>query len=256
MLLYSIKIRAITYLEPEIRFIYLGENNFMNTWKNLWAKYQHFLPVPVYMIFYLSVFVFVENRPAHIHLLSSSLDSLVPFCEVFVIPYILWFVYIAIGVAYFGLIQKDRSQYWALITNLCIGMTLFLVVSLAWPNGHTLRPAVFPRDNFFTRLVAMIYRSDTSTNVLPSIHVFNSIAMHTAIARCDALKKNHPAVVRGSLILCISIVLSTMFIKQHTVIDVITAFALNYATFCLIYQPRRVSHRRKSASRLGHRRFS
>ena len=40
-----------------------------------------------------------------------------------------------------------------------------------------IRPGVFPRDNLFTRAVGLLYRIDTPTNVLPSMHVFNAILM-------------------------------------------------------------------------------
>ena len=204
--------------------------------KSFYRKYKHLLPLAIFLIFYLSVFVYVENRPDHhMHLLASQFDHLIPFCEIFVIPYIIWFFYITFGVLFFGIVERDSDQYYQLSTNLMIGMALFLLISLVWPNGHTLRPAVLPRDNVFTRLVVMIYSSDTSTNVFPSIHVFNTIAMHTAVSHSTTLKK-HPWAVRFSGIIAISIVLSTMFIKQHTVIDVVGAMGLNLVTWYLLYR--------------------
>ena len=204
--------------------------------KSFYRKYKHLLPLAIFLIFYLSVFVYVENRPDHhMHLLASQFDHLIPFCEIFVIPYIIWFFYITFGVLFFGIVERDRDQYYQLSTNLMIGMALFLLISLVWPNGHTLRPAVLPRDNIFTRLVVMIYSSDTSTNVFPSIHVFNTIAMHTAVSHSTTLKK-HPWAVRFSGIIAVSIVLSTMFIKQHTVIDVVGAMGLNLVTWYLLYR--------------------
>lgn len=204
--------------------------------KNMWTRCRHLLPLAIYLLLYLVVFAYLESRPAyHMHLLSSRFDHLVPFCEVFVVPYYLWFFYMIFGVLFMGIVEKDRTQYNLLAINLMIGMTLFLVISYVWPNGHTLRPAIIPRDNIFTRMVTAIYRSDTSTNVLPSIHVFNTIAMHTAIKRSTVLKK-YPIVIHGSFILAALIVLSTMFIKQHTIIDVVVAFALNTTTWYLLYQ--------------------
>ena len=207
--------------------------------KNFCQKYKHLFPLAIFLIFYLMVFGYVENRP-------------IPFCEVFIIPYIMWFFYITFGVLFFGLVEKDRDQYYQLSVNLMIGMALFLLISLVWPNGHTLRPAIFPRDNVFTRLVIMIYSSDTSTNVFPSIHVFNTIAMHTAVRHSVILKK-YPWAQRISGIIAISIVLSTMFIKQHTVIDVVGAMGLNLITWYLLYrQPQFLTyiHSRRVCNRM------
>ena len=221
--------------------------------KSFCQKYKHLFPLAIFLIFYLTVFGYVENRPIyHMHLLASRFDHLIPFCEVFIIPYIIWFFYITFGVLFFGLVEKDRDQYYQLSVNLMIGMALFLLISLVWPNGHTLRPAVFPRDNIFTRLVIMIYSSDTSTNVFPSIHVFNTIAMHTAVRHSTTLKK-HPWAVRISGIIAVSIVLSTMFIKQHTVIDVVGAIGLNLITWYLLYrQPQFLTyiHSRRVCNRM------
>ena len=198
-------------------------------------------------MFYLAVFTYVENRPVHnMHLLVSKWDRLIPFCEYFVVPYFLWFFYIAAGVLWFALAEKDRSQYWALVTNLGIGMTLFLIVSLVYPNGHTLRPTYLHRDNIFMDMVRFLWTIDTPTNVLPSIHVFNSVAVHIAVAGSPTLREKHPWVVHCSLLLCIAIIAATMFLKQHTVIDVITALGLNIVCYYFVYQPS-LSRRETSA---------
>ena len=115
-------------------------------------------------------------------------------------------------------------------------MTLFLIISTIYPNGHLLRPTEFSRNNIFIRLVCFIYWADTSTNILPSIHVFNSIAAHVAVMNAPGLK-NKKWTVRGSLILCVSIILSTMFIKQHSVLDVVLAFGLAGILYPVFYMP-------------------
>lgn len=220
--------------------------------KNLWTKYRHLMPVLLYMVFYMSIFTYVENRPVHnLHLLVSRYDRLIPFCEVFIIPYFLWFFYVAFSIFYFGVIEKDRSQYWSLVTNLCIGMTVFLIVSLVYPNGHTLRPLDISRDNIFMDMVRGLWRVDTSTNVLPSIHVFNSVAVHIAVARSQSCRR-HPWMVNASLVLCVLIVLSTLFLKQHTVIDVVAGLALNLVCFYLVYQPQAEQRRIQSRNDIHH----
>jgi membrane-associated phospholipid phosphatase len=123
------------------------------------------------------------------------------------------------AIVYFIFFNKNKREYYQLILNLMMGMTIFVIVSYVYPNVQHLRPSEFPRDNIFTRLVGILYQADTPTNVLPSIHVFNSLAIHMAINSCEALK-DRKWVQRGSLLLTILIVLSTMFLKQHTVVDV------------------------------------
>lgn len=158
----------------------------MNTKKNS----KHLWIIPVYGIFYMLSFSFLENHVVdHREIIQSRLDDLIPFSEIFVIPYFLWFLYIAATVIYFALFQKNIKDYYHLIATLAIGMTLFLVISLLWPNGHTLRPRSFERDNIFVDMVRYLYTIDTPTNIFPSIHVFNSVACCIAIRSSSALKK-------------------------------------------------------------------
>ena len=192
------------------------------------------LLVPLFMVFYMVSFFYLENRVNYrFHVIHSSFDKMVPFCEYFVVPYFLWFFYIAFTVLWFMFKNKDQKEYLQLIFNLGIGMTVFILVSWIYPNGHLLRPIEFPRENIFTDMVRFLYTIDTPTNVLPSIHVYNSIA---AIARCKALK-NKRWVVWGTFVLTISIVAATMFLKQHTVVDVVLALAMNIVVCILVYRP-------------------
>lgn len=155
-------------------------------------KYKHFLPVVVYGIFYLKCFQYLETHITKgYHLIHTPFDDMIPFCEFFVIPYFMWFGYIAWSVLYFGFCNKNRREYYQLIINLGIGMTAFLVISYLYPNGQNLRPTVFPRENIFTDLVRGLYLTDTPTNVFPSIHVYNSVAVAVAVEHSEQLK-NRP----------------------------------------------------------------
>ena len=201
--------------------------------KKFYERYKHAIPLFIYAIIYLSWFGYLEKtvkRPAN--LIHMNLDDKIPFCEVFIVPYLLWFVYISAVVLYFFF--KDKQDYYRACTFLFTGMTVFLVVSTLWPNGHHLRPAVIPRDNIFSTMVAMLYKTDTPTNLWPSIHVYNSLGAHFAILKNEKLRKK-PVVHIGSLVLCVSIILSTMFLKQHSVFDVLTAFIMAAVMYIVVY---------------------
>ena len=186
-------------------------------------KYRHGFIIAIYFVAYLILFGYLEQRPVRAyHVVHTVFDDMIPFCEIFIIPYLLWFPYVVITVVYFLFRNKNKKEYFQLIFNLMMGMTVFLVVSYIYPNVQYLRPAVFPRSNIFTRLVAELYRTDTPTNILPSIHVFNSLAVYFAIHHCQALK-DRKWLQRGALILSVLIILSTMFIKQHSAVDFFVA---------------------------------
>ena len=216
----------------------------MQSIKNFFQKYKHGW-VAVYALIYLPWFAWLEQHITdNFHLVHMSIDDKIPFVEFFVVPYFLWFGYVAFGIGYFFL--KDRQDFYKLCTFLFTGMTIFLIVSTIYPNGHDLRPDTFVRNNIFTDLVKWHYATDTPTNLFPSIHVYNALGIHIAISKSEHFKKHGRGWVI-SLILCVSIILSTMFLKQHSFFDVITAFAMAGILYALVYV--RHPERRTSVAR-------
>ncbi|MBQ8198226.1 MAG: hypothetical protein IJZ76_02230 [Lachnospiraceae bacterium] len=222
----------------------------MKKLRPLIKKYGHmFLPV-IYGIFYMPLFVYMERRPVtRIHIIESDLDAYIPFCEYFIVPYLLWFVYIGASVIAFMFLE--RKDYYRLCTVLGVGMTAFLLICYIYPNGLHLRPATFARDNIFVDLVRILHRSDTATNVLPGIHCYNSLAVHAAIRKNKTLNKKR-WIKPVSAFICFSVVLSTLFLKQHSVIDVIAAFILFAATYTAVYLVPDMQAKKVVHSKLSH----
>ena len=200
--------------------------------KKLLRRYKHAW-VLLYAFIYMPWFLWLEKTVTNdFYVIHSPLDDYIPFNEYFIVPYLLWFVFIAVTLGYFFF--HDTQGFYKLALFLCSGMTIFLIISTVFPNGLDLRPDVFVRDNIFVDLVKQLYKSDTSTNVLPSIHVFNSIGTYIAISRSHELSRIK-WVRYGSLALTISIILATMFLKQHSIIDVVAAFAMGTLLYVLVY---------------------
>lgn len=189
-----------------------------------------------YLFIYLPWFFYLEktitmNSP-NIHIINTAIDDMIPFCVYFIIPYTLWFFYV-IGACIYMLFTASDSEFLRFALVLIIGMSLSLTICMIYPSGLTLRPDTLP-DNIFGSMVARLYQSDTSTNVFPSIHVYNSLAVHIALHRSDWIHR-HKAVDISSLILCISICMSTVLIKQHSLSDVIGAVILMIIMYILVY---------------------
>lgn len=187
------------------------------------------LPILIYAPIYMIWFIAIEKHTfSHYSIIHTAIDDMIPFTEIFVIPYYTWFLYVSLTLLFF-LLSFDVEDYYKNFIFLATGMTVFLVVSTLFPNMHHLRPVVMPRDNVFTHLVQLIYNTDSSANLWPSIHVYNSLG--TMIAVHHSKRCGRKAKIVSDFI-GISIILSTMFIKQHSVYDVITAFIM--ATICYI----------------------
>ncbi len=203
--------------------------------KQFIMRYRHASLWLVYMFFFLLGFFYIEQTvTSQYHMVHMALDDYIPFCELFVLPYFLWFPYMAGSVLYF--LFMDKKEYYRNFAALAFGMTLFLAVSLFYPNGHNLRPAIMPRDNILTSLVNFLYGIDTSTNILPSIHVYDSVIAHLSIVHCQSLQ-NKKWMHAVSFAICTSISLSTVMIKQHSAVDVITGAALAAIVYLILYCP-------------------
>ncbi len=187
----------------------------------------------------LYFYIFTLLEEAHFgsyYVVSSRLDDFIPFCPWFIFFYDFWFAYCVWGVAIFAG-RKDDTDYRRICLNLGIGMALFLLVSYMFPNVLGIRHVVHDPQNIAEQLVMLIQKADTPKNVLPSIHVFNSIAIADAVCHSRAYA-NRRRVKITVWTLSLLIVASTVFLKQHSVIDVALAFMLQLAIYPFLYGSR------------------
>ena len=200
--------------------------------KKYLKKYSH-IWVLVYGLIYMPWFMYLErNVTKDYYLIHSPLDNYIPFVEYFIIPYLLWFAFIAVASGY--IFFTDKKGFYKLAAFLAAGMTIFLVICTVFPNGQNLRPETFARDNIFVEMVKTVYATDTPTNVLPSIHVYNSLGVSFAIAHSTSLKKKK-WIQYSAYILTVLIILSTVFLKQHSVTDVFAAIVLAGIIYPFVY---------------------
>ena len=208
-------------------------------------KYKH-AGVLLYGFIYQPWFAHLEKTVTKYHIIHVALDDYIPFNEYFVIPYFFWFIYVAGAMIYFFFVS--RKDFYKLSTFLFTGMTISLIICTIFPNGTDFRPAINPDKNIFTHIVAWLYSTDTCTNVLPSIHVYNSIGVHIAVLQSETLKK-HRGVRIFSGFAMTAICLSTVFLKQHSVVDGLASITMAYCMYGLVYGQAYMYNRRKAAEK-------
>ena len=189
------------------------------------------LPMAIYMVVYMPTFFWVESlTPAGgFHIIHTAIDDMIPVVEVFIIPYMLWLPYLVAGMIAIAIYSRPVSRKTSYM--LMTGMTLFIIISLVYPNALELRAAIPDRQNVFMDLISYLHDIDTPTDVLPSLHVYDAIVVAAGL---HLTFKDKKALLIASDILALLIVLSTMFIKQHSIIDVISAFVIFIPVFIVI----------------------
>lgn len=198
----------------------------------------HFMVFFLYTAIYLFAFSKIESRAGSVHIINIPIDNLIPFLEIFVIPYIIWFFYIIYFIFFY--LRRDLTEYYRMGSFLASGMTVFIIISIFFPNGLLLRPNLhtLDRNNIFISIIEGLYRKDTATNVFPSIHVFNTVGIMLS-AHYKSARLYFPKFgLWITDIIGISIILSTMFIKQHSLVDVVGAFVLSYIFYKCFYNDR------------------
>jgi len=207
--------------------------------KHLYEKYKHGWILSYFFVYLIWFYILEHTVTTKFTAIHSRLDDLIPFNEVFIIPYFIWFAYIFITVAYFFLTSK--KDFYRCCAYLFSGMTVCLIVYTFFPNGHHLRVDLntLGRSNIFIDMLSGIYHIDTATNVFPSIHVFNSVGAFIAIHKSEKLHKIK-WLQWSTLILTILICMSTVFLKQHSILDVFGALVLNTIIYTIVYLPSRV----------------
>jgi len=191
-------------------------------------------------IIYFILYFLTENlipaekcTPVHIWL-----DDVIPFCEWFLIPYVLWYGLIAFSLGYFALYNIDSFK--KLSKYIFITQMVAMAIYILFPSRQDLRPEVFPRENFLTWCIGLIYSFDTSTGVCPSLHVAYSIGIASVWLREKGVKAIWKVLL---VVLVILICLSTMFIKQHSATDFFAALPVcALAEILVFYNP---FHKRK-----------
>ena len=195
------------------------------------------LPMAIYMVIYMPTFFWVESlTPANgFHIIHTAIDDMIPVMEGFIIPYALWLPYLVAGMIAIAIRSRSISRKTSYM--LMAGMTLFIIISLAYPNALELRAQLPDRQNIFMDCIAYLHSIDTPTDVLPSLHVYDALAVAAGL---HFAFKDRKFLLFLSDVLCLFIVLSTMFIKQHSIIDVIAAFVIFIPvliTICFLIKP-------------------
>ena len=190
-------------------------------------EYRHLLLLLYWPLYGLTVLMLERGLTLTYHPVEAAQDAKIPFCEFFVPAYYFWFVFL-IGIhfytAFFDLPAFKKLMYFIMISY-----TLTSLIYIIYPTCQELRPDEFARDNIFVRIVKGLYAFDTNTNVCPSLHVIGSFAVLFTSWQCKRFKT--PLWQIGFVTATVLISLSTVFLKQHSVIDIWAALAVCAAAY-------------------------
>ena len=209
-------------------------------------EYRH-LWLLLYWPLELAFFMLAGRLPWHYHPVYSPLDDWIPFSEIWVIPYTLWFLCAFFTVVY--TLTRDIRVFRRFMDYMIVTILLAGAVYLIWPNFFPGRPVealgwpgtvaayyeAMPRKNLFTFALSFIYFTDPPRNAFPSEHVVVALGMVFAVL--DSEKLRRPGFSVPFVLLQLLICLSITFTKQHSVLDILGALPVGLIGWILAFSP-------------------
>ncbi len=180
-------------------------------------KYKDFI-ITLTLLLLTNAFLYfiIKFIPTMPHLMTTKLNF--PLIKEFVYIYNSWYPFIIISS--FIIYKNDKKNWKKLISTLFIGIILVDITYIIFPTIIE-RPLI--NINSFTDLVLDItYKLDTpALNCMPSAHCLFCFILSFYTIKTKNLLTKHKLLIISYFML---ITISTLLIKQHILIDVITAF--------------------------------
>ncbi len=176
-----------------------------------------------YLILYLVIFFVLDKTLTAKYILYTPIDDMIPFISIFFVPYMLWFPMLILLLLEFMLKDKqDFMNYWFMMFT---GMNICFIIYIIWPNGLNLRVDV-PDSDLPGQLMKMIWSLDPPVNVCPSLHVTSSVTAMISVCTADHLRGKKGFKI-GVCAFFIIVIISTVFLKQHSVLDLVAGGAVS-----------------------------
>jgi len=158
-------------------------------------------------------------------------DNYIPFVPEMAIFYVyLFFSMVIVSMLFFGLVtpEKGYALGWSLviINLIAVIIYIFFPVSTFWWRQELLAdPQV---GNFWADTMYEYFETDVSFNCLPSLHAAVSFIVFYAWYRYYKVKPDIKTkiITITTFIIAFGVVLSTLFVKQHYIVDEIAGVAL------------------------------
>lgn len=180
------------------------------------------ISIPILNIFYY----LLNNSQKGAHSLVTDIDILLPFSKVFILPYAIFYPFMFFVLTF--LCMKKLDKYYTTLISLDIVLVLCYITYYFFQTTVP-RPELIGND-ILTNIVRFVYKNDYPFNCFPSIHVAGSFIMIKGINSIDKNKTTKILVT----IVGTFIILSTQFIKQHVLLDLLSAILISEAVFHIV----------------------
>lgn len=199
--------------------------------KRFYLKYEKIIiPVGLFILlggifYYLDYYNYsLYNSGYKFYVLETFVDRLIPLVPEFFWIYILYYPLCFAPIA----ILKDMFTFRRVALAFALQFFISFIIFIAIPV-RMIQPAIF-EDTISARGLKAFYNFDPGFNVFPSLHVANLVMI------VFIFYEHSKFWARILLFLTILISLSTMFVKQHYFVDVVSGAFFGWFVYYIVFQ--------------------
>lgn len=185
----------------------------------------------IFYFLFIALFGLIQKfyNPVSPHLATWPIDYIMPYNKYFIIPYAIWWPLIPGSFIFFYL--RDIPSFKALCFQVLIVCYVTLVIYIVYPSYLDLRQPITESD-ICSNIIVWLRNIDPPRNVLPSLHVSETMSI------CFVVCKSKDALLNKFIKYLIyftgfMIIISTIFIDQHSLADIILATILSVVFYII-----------------------
>lgn len=185
----------------------------------LFPSYAYF-PLVITVLMHMAIYwgtKAISGNAVH-HSIPVSFEDAIPFAPEWVTVYTATFIFWILGLAV--CMRQERELCFRMFTGLYIAELICAVFFIALPTVID-RPEA-AGGLYYDRLLAQLYASDQPTNLFPSMHCMFAYM----VFRGFMIAKLDKPVVIGSGLFAALVCASTVFVKQHFLLDTFAGIIL------------------------------
>lgn len=191
-------------------------------------NYKLFLTIAFLVIYQSLLYLISKLTPIKATILTSTIDSRIPFISYFIYFYILW--YVMLFIVPYLLYKSDKEIFKKYFVSTFISITIAGLIYILFPTSIV--RASINGSGITNFIVKFIYLIDTPVmNCFPSMHCIISFLFIFSVIGCRNLSNKYKWVI--SILSCL-IVISTLLVKQHVVVDVISGFIISSFVYFIV----------------------
>lgn len=178
----------------------------------------------VYAVYLVWFFAMEKIPNRNYHIVYSKLDDYIPFYKPAILMYSSWFLMLVIPFVYL-LKRKSYDNMYNIIIPMFLAMYISLIIYVIYPTALDIRVTDITGNDICSWIIRKIQGIDAPNNVCPSIHVSTTVIIYNQFRKILKDNKKSKAFF---LLWSVGICISTMLVKQHSIIDVLCGVVLAY----------------------------